>query len=79
MGHHSVSFTYKNHRGEVARRTVLVDAIEYLREPGYGYEPGWFIAGFDVDKQARRSFSFANIVLPETSTGWPLRLQLMTF
>lgn len=57
-----VKFTYKNHRGEVAERTVTVDSIQYLTDPGYGYPPGWFVSGMCHDRQARRSFAFANIV-----------------
>lgn len=57
----TIKFTYKNHRDVVAERTVDVEHLHFIKEPGFGYEPGWFISGFCHDKQARRSFSLANI------------------
>jgi len=32
--------------------------------PGFDYEPGWFLSGFDTHKQARRSFALTNIMRP---------------
>lgn len=57
-------FNYKNHRGEIGLRTVIIDRIEWLPRPGYSYQPGWFLSGHDVDKNAMRSFALCNIVLP---------------
>lgn len=68
-----INFNYKNYRGEVSFRRVAVDSIEFLTNPGFGYQPGWFISGIDLDKNARRSFRFDNIVLDaasEQSFGW---------
>lgn len=65
----TVSFAYRNHRGETQARTVDVIALEFLHEPGFGYQPGWFLRGFDHDKQAERSFALCNIVLPPRSSG----------
>lgn len=56
------SFEYKNYRGEIATRTVHVYCLEYRQTPGFGYEPGWFLSGFDVDRQAMRSFALENII-----------------
>lgn len=58
------SFFYKNHRGQVEERTIDVDSIEWLSNPDYGYQPGWFISGIDHDSDARRSFALVNIQLP---------------
>jgi len=67
-------FHYKNHRGEVAERRVRVDSIDFIREPGFGYEAGWFVSGLCLDKRERRSFSFANIIVPEGAKHYsPLR------
>lgn len=63
----AATFRYKNHRGEIAERTVTLGTIEYLPEPGYGYKPGWFLSGWCHDKRARRSFAFANIQVGDTS------------
>jgi predicted DNA-binding transcriptional regulator YafY len=60
-----VNFTYRNHRGEVAERTVTVDAVEFKRNVGYGYKDGWFVSGYCHDKKARRSFALCNIIPPE--------------
>jgi len=68
-----VKFWYTNHRGEVSEREVDVECVEYLPNPGYGYTAGWFLAGHDCVKDARRSFKFDNIVL---KPGEYLRLEL---
>jgi len=57
------TFQYKNHRGEIAIRSVAVDAIEFIREPGYNYQPGWFISGICQDRMQRRSFALSHIVI----------------
>lgn len=60
----SINFKYRNHRGEVAERHIIPDALEFIAvpDPLYYNQPGWFLSGFDLDKQARRSFSLASIV-----------------
>ncbi|QJD54353.1 hypothetical protein [Aminobacter phage Erebus] len=64
----TISFRYKNHRGEISIRTVDVDSIEFLHmrkvNPKYGHQPGWFISGRCHTKDARRSFALCNIILP---------------
>lgn len=56
-------FKYKNHRGEIAKRRIIPDALEFFLDPGYDYQTGWFLSGFDLDKNARRSFALCNIQL----------------
>ena len=63
---------YRNHRGETKQRHVAIDSIEYLHNPGYGYQSGWFISGFDIEKQARRSFAFSNIDYGLGDKNFPL-------
>lgn len=58
-------FKYLNHRGSTGMREVLFESIQYIREPGYGYGPGWFISGYDLHRKARRSFALANIVFDD--------------
>lgn len=59
-----ISFFYKNHRGEVSERFVFLDSLEWVNNPGYDYQPGWFLSGIDKDRGARRSFALTHIVLP---------------
>lgn len=63
-----ITFTYLNHRGETEERKVEVDSVEFHRNPGYGYQPGWFISGFDLERVARRSFALSRVILPEEQT-----------
>jgi predicted DNA-binding transcriptional regulator YafY len=69
-----VYFDYRNHRGEIRNRKVCVDSIEFLPNPGYGYQPGWFLSGYDYDKQARRSFALSGIKLNDKAQALSLRL-----
>ena len=61
----TISFKYLNHRGKLAERIVDVDSLEFIREPGFGYQSGWFISGQDHEKDARRSFSLDRIIMDE--------------
>lgn len=58
-------FKYRNHRGEIADREIKIDSLEFIREPGFGYQSGWFISGYCLDRNARRSFALNNIVMDE--------------
>ncbi|MCK9361747.1 WYL domain-containing protein [Patescibacteria group bacterium] len=63
-----VVFFYKNHRGEIEERHVVPESIEFslVYHGDYHPQPGWYLNGFDLDRQARRSFLLANIALPLT-------------
>ncbi len=60
-----ITFTYTNHRGEVAERNVVFESLDYITQPGYAYPPGWFLTGLDLDRNARRSFALQNIIIPD--------------
>lgn len=64
-----VQFYYLNHKGITRLRTVVPEALEVLLEPGFGYAPGWFLSGQDLDKGARRSFALGNIQVPADGEG----------
>lgn len=64
-----VAFDYLNHKGETRRRRITPDAIEFLAAPSFGYQPGWFLSGHDLDKNARRSFKLDRIVFDENMPG----------
>ena len=66
-----LEFQYINHRGEMSLRTLDVDALEFHFNPGYGYQPGWFISGFDMERQARRSFALSRIMFEEIGNLGP--------
>jgi hypothetical protein len=70
----SITFRYRNHRGVTADRTVTVDTVEFIRDPGYGYQPGWFISGWCATKNNRRSFALSHIVMDEESAPKIYRL-----
>lgn len=59
-------FEYRNHRGEVKERRVVPVALDYLLEPGYGYDSGWFLTAYDHtgdrNGEALRSFALERIV-----------------
>lgn len=57
-----ITFSYRNHRQEVNERDVTLLSIMYLEKPGYGYEPGWFLVGYDHDRADERVFKFENII-----------------
>lgn len=61
----TITFNYLNHKGVTAERTVDVDAVEFHRNPGFDYQPGWFISGRCHAKNARRSFALCRIILPD--------------
>lgn len=65
-----VKFFYKNHRGEVSEREIDIDSLEWISNPNYGYQPGWFLSGFDLVKNARRSFALCNMVLKPDAKGF---------
>lgn len=70
------TFNYKNHRGEIALRTVEVQSLDFLYNPGFGYQPGWFLSGICQDKGERRSFALSHIQFThyEKSSGYTIPL-----
>lgn len=58
-----VAFRYRNHKGVVKTRSVEVKSLDFLKEPGFGYQPGWFLTGICADKNEIRSFALCNIIL----------------
>lgn len=60
-------FTYTNHRGETRQRKVIFYSILYHTKPmpEYGYEPGLFLHGLDLEKDAYRTFDMSKILPPD--------------
>lgn len=69
-----ITFKYKNHLGEIEDRQVAPRSIRFLLHPGYGYQPGWFLIGYDQSKHpgALRSFTLSHIVLPSNIQSFTL-------
>lgn len=68
----TVTFKYLNHHGKLAERTVDVDSVEFVRNPGFQYQPGWFISGRCHTNNARRSFALSRIELPDNDRTYHL-------
>lgn len=60
-------FFYTNYKGETRLRRVANPKLIYLRDPGFGYQAGWFLHGHDLDKNEMRSFALTHIRFPEGS------------
>lgn len=58
----TVTFTYR-HKGVDKIRRIVPDALEFHHRSHDGFQPGWFLSGHDLDKNARRSFALTHIVL----------------
>ena len=56
-----IEFVYLNHRGEKGLRRIIPEALEFHASRGHGYQPGWFISGHCLDRDARRSFALSRI------------------
>lgn len=69
---HEIKFTYINYKGEIAERTVEFHRLEYFAKPGFGYNGGWFLTGFDQGRKEIRSFALGNIVIPLGSLFYTL-------
>lgn len=59
----AITFEYTNWEGKVSTRHVEVDRLVWLDDPGFGYEPGVFLIGRDMDKEGKpfRQFSPARM------------------
>lgn len=55
----AVTFTYTNHRGEVAQRRVAPWALEWRSTEWHPAQ--WIMVGWDLDKEAMRYFAMADI------------------
>lgn len=64
-----IMFGYLNHRGETSIRQVYIEDLSFEANPGYNYQPGWFLSGYDLDKKARRSFALARMIPPTEEGG----------
>lgn len=72
------TFKYLNHRGVVAARRVEMYSIDFQKNPGFGYQPGWFLTGMCLDKNEIRSFALTHIILRGDNIAPPdlFRIQL---
>lgn len=55
-------FYYINHRGDVAVRSVTGPSIRFGTAMPWYAEGQWILDGFDINKQAIRSFAVKNIL-----------------
>jgi hypothetical protein len=53
-----LQFSYMNHRGETAQRTITNPSI-YFGVTDYYQEPQWLLKGFCLDRKAPRIFALA--------------------
>lgn len=77
----NATFMYRNHRGQIEERHVKDASIiyDYAIHPEFGYmQPGWYLHGLDVERNAYRSFALHNIVIPEHTQDHPVyQLQII--
>jgi hypothetical protein len=57
-----VRFEYQNHRGLREWRVVVFERLEWVPNPDFGYQPGWFLTGYCRNRKARRSFALSHII-----------------
>lgn len=55
-----LTFTYKNWRGEIAERNVLVDFV-YFGSTEFHPEPQWLMRAKDLDKGEWRDFAMKDM------------------
>lgn len=55
-----VTFTYKNYRGETSVRLVRPITIAFGQN-GFHPEPQWLMHGWDLNKDAERTFAMKDI------------------
>ena len=54
------TFTYTNHRGETAVRSVIPTQLDYRTSPHHP-EPQWLLHGYDLDRKDWRTFALKDI------------------
>ena len=57
-----MSFNYTNDIGATRRRTIILESLAFgqtIHHP----EPQWFLNGYDVEQQERRTFALKYVVL----------------
>lgn len=57
---HTVTFTYKNHRGETSVRLVRPIMLTFGSTPWHP-QPQWLLHAFDVNKAVERAFAMKDI------------------
>ena len=68
---------YLNHAGKKAHRIIKVDSVEFIGKVHFGYQPGWFISGFCLEKQARRSFALSRIIFDDSEFNDKFHFRLL--
>lgn len=66
-----IEILYRNHRGEIAMRRIEPVAMRFEATKWHP-EPQWIIDAWDVDKQARRSFAFKDILPIDKQFAGPI-------
>lgn len=70
-GGEPLTFTYRNHRGEIGRRTVTEPRIHF-GSTSYYPSPQWLLTAMDINKQAGRTFAVSSILsFGDPGTGVP--------
>lgn len=72
---HTIKFHYRNKRDEITERTVQPMSLDFNFDPPEPFRPGWCLTGFDVDKQAVRSFFLERIRISEYRRIFRLELK----
>lgn len=60
-----INFRYVNHRGEFREVNLIPTDLSFKAVPDYYPQPQWLLTGWDIDKQATRTFSLSRIVIEE--------------
>ena len=69
-----ITFRYVNHKGKDEMRHALPLRLEYETNPGYSYQPGWFLKCWDFDRKGVRSFALSRIVFEDNLHPMPLEI-----
>jgi hypothetical protein len=58
---HRIKFRYENWKGVISERHLIIESLGFGRSEYHGETVQWFLNGFDLDKQARRSYAMVDI------------------